>query len=404
MAVKSIVNKRKRQEFKPPLPKGKTPVHVLAEQKDLCTRLPNFRIKTLLHNEKIVHLSGPFSDEVPVPGENSLAYGTSISTYPSFPDNDLKQGDPICDSYRLQIHENGTLFVITDGCNWGERPREASNRAKDAFIAYLNIKISWSKTVRDIGNLLLNALAHAHHAVIHDKDDVWMAGTTTLLGGVIVEVDKKCSSDPGWVLVFISVGDCKTFVYSPKHRQVRDVTAGNRLNITDARDPGGRIGPYVRDGEPDLRNLSLLSFPLEEDDLVLVVSDGVHDNLDPQTLGKTPRDFGIENDNWKHVDQKLASDIKQKYECDTLSKIIEDSYNDDGSVTLEQVTQHLIKYCLETTENGRRFMELNPKAPLEHDYLKYPGKMDHTTCVTLRGGRSVSSKKKANIARGWPYE
>jgi hypothetical protein len=32
---------------------------------------------------------------------------------------------------------------------------------------------------------------------------------------------------------------------------------------------------------------------LSEGDLVFLVSDGVHDNLDPQTLGKKPNDCGL---------------------------------------------------------------------------------------------------------------
>ncbi len=40
---------------------------------------------------------------------------------------------------------------------------------------------------------------------------------------------------------------------------------------------------YVRAvGQPDLRNLVLYYQPLAENDLVFAVSDGVHDNLDPQ--------------------------------------------------------------------------------------------------------------------------
>lgn len=55
-----------------------------------------------------------------------------------------------------------------------------------------------------------------------------------------------------------------------------DVTAGNRGNLTDARDPGGRLGPQLRLGRPDLRNLSLVSFPLLDDDLIFAVTDGIH--------------------------------------------------------------------------------------------------------------------------------
>jgi hypothetical protein len=38
-------------------------------------------------------------------------------------------------------------------------------------------------------------------------------------------------------------------------KKVYDVTATNRNEVEDAKDPGGRIGPYIDQGNPDLRNL-----------------------------------------------------------------------------------------------------------------------------------------------------
>jgi len=37
-----------------------------------------------------------------------------------------------------------------------------------------------------------------------------------------------------------------------------------------------------RGGDADLRNLGLYMAPCEEGSLIIVVSDGVHDNLDPE--------------------------------------------------------------------------------------------------------------------------
>jgi hypothetical protein len=38
-------------------------------------------------------------------------------------------------------------------------------------------------------------------------------------------------------------------------------------------------------GHPDLRNLALFHITVREDDLLILLTDGVHDNLDPQQLG-----------------------------------------------------------------------------------------------------------------------
>lgn len=46
------------------------------------------------------------------------------------------------------------------------------------------------------------------------------------------------------------------------------------------RDPGGRLGPQISpDGEPDLRNFRVDCWMCDENDLIAIVSDGVHDNI-----------------------------------------------------------------------------------------------------------------------------
>ena len=87
---------------------------------------------------------------------------------------------------------------------------------------------------------------------------------------------------PRWCFIFISVGDCKAFLYSRRKVEehicfpfslkqtsvadklclnqkgtFQDITVGNRMEVNDPRDPGGRLGPYINDFDPDLRNLAL---------------------------------------------------------------------------------------------------------------------------------------------------
>jgi hypothetical protein len=76
----------------------------------------------------------------------------------------------------------------------------------------------------------------------------------------------------------ISIGDCKAYKYSTKSGRVEEITKGNRGN-QDAKDPGGRLGPTLEGGAPDLRNLKLYCVFCEEGDLIIAASDGVHDNF-----------------------------------------------------------------------------------------------------------------------------
>lgn len=52
---------------------------------------------------------------------------------------------------------------------------------------------------------------------------------------------------------------------------------------------------------------------------------------------------------------------------------------------MEQLSNAVIDHCLEETKASRKFMEENPVKPLPKNYAEYPGKMDHITCVCMRG-------------------
>jgi hypothetical protein len=67
-------------------------------------------------------------------------------------------------------------------------------------------------------------------------------------------------------------------LFSTKSGTFQEITKGNRGN-NDVRDPGGRLGPTLEGGAPDLRNLRLYNYFCDENDIVVIVSDGVHDNL-----------------------------------------------------------------------------------------------------------------------------
>lgn len=44
----------------------------------------------------------------------------------------------------------------------------------------------------------------------------------------------------------------------------------------------------------------------------------------------------------------------------------------------------LTNYCAALTLPSKEFMENNLTKKLSHDYRKYPGKLDHTTCLIFR--------------------
>jgi len=48
------------------------------------------------------------------------------------------------------------------------------------------------------------------------------------------------------------------------------------------------------------------------------------------------------------------------------------------------IAEKLISYSLNLTETSRNYMESNPGSPQPSDYKKFPGKVDHTTCIVIR--------------------
>jgi len=104
--------------------------------------LPLIKVKKLKKNPKVLNtITGPFDILFPLEIFEPLTCGRSISTYPHIPGKPARDGDPICDSYSIQILEDDVIIaLVCDGCNWGRRPMEASNIAKSSFVEYVKKK------------------------------------------------------------------------------------------------------------------------------------------------------------------------------------------------------------------------------------------------------------------------
>jgi serine/threonine protein phosphatase PrpC len=340
----------------------------------LYEELPNYKV-TSLRGSGVWKLDGDDYEELDLSTR-------SISTYPLLPGGE-KDGDPIADRLYVQRHENRALLAVADGCNWGKRPQMAAKNAVAALANYFTERQADIRDLHDAGHFLLRSFSEAHYSIVHGKEDIWEAGTTTLLGILVLELEQREAGDPRWGLLCGSVGDCKAFHVNMKTREILDITSGNRDNVKDSRDPGGRLGPYEGHGWPDLRNLRLYFSPAEENDIIVVVSDGVHDNLDPQTLGKFPSDINLPNKSWDELTGEGLHKAKALYMKNLLGELI---FNSD-TVTPASITENLMKHCWAVTSKSREFMEKHPNKKQPTDYVGFPGKMDHTTCISFVIGK-----------------
>lgn len=140
------------------------------------------------------------------------------------------------------------------------------------------------------------------------------------------------------------------------------------------------MGPYKDNGSPDVRNLRAYFELCREGDIIVAMTDGIHDNLDPKSLGKDPSDFGYPNNTWANLPVGIAEKIKQQFQADLLLQLL------DKCVTAKQVGDTLVEYCFRTTLGCREWMEQHPKEKQPADYKKFPGKLDHCTCVSMTVG------------------
>jgi len=264
----------------------------------------------------------------------------------------------------------------------------------------------------------LKGFSVAHHAIIARDNDNWDSGTATLLGGILLPVqfmeNEVGSVETQWGFMFGSVGDCKAFIWSPKKKKIKDITYGNRRNVLDPSYCGGRLGPYVNK-MPDLSNFKLYFQLCEENDILLLVSDGLHDNFDPQLLGLRPEDIGLNSERWEDIDLDVLVQSKNTYQEKFIEEVImynriltslnHSSENLPTSSSVEQIhspvyiAKQLVQFCKDITKKSRDYMQdpVHQDEQLPTEYSRFPGKMDHISCVCFRVGK-IPTKESRNIS------
>jgi hypothetical protein len=305
----------------------------------------------------------------------------SVSTYPlrKVANNGyVREGDPNADHFAVEIYPTRAIVCIADGCGWGQGPHLASLNATRTFVQYLKQNHHMIKNLRDAGLYLFNATNAANDEIVKHYDEY--PGTTTILGGILLQVQKN-NSNAQWAFVFINIGDCKVFRWISKSNQVIDLTGNNRLSL-NATDPGGRLGPA---DTLDVRNLSLSYTECDEQDIIFMVSDGVHDN-GPLLQGLSPNDIdkSLPND-WKDITPEKLCLLNTEW----ILNIIKSNNEKQQEITPTLITNKLVNYSLQTTKPSRDFLENkeNEHKRLPIDLKQFPGKMDHCTCLSIRVGK-----------------
>lgn len=343
---------------------------------------------------------GPLEDETEMDKYTSFAGGKVTSTYPFDKDRNLRMNDPIADHCGLVAWSNRMLAVVADGSGRGHKAQQAASRAVDTFLSDFVDPKTTPQDLRELATEMLRSLGHCHENIMAGAQNIWHSGTTTLLAAFLVEIEpSSMTNNQKWCVVCVNVGDGKAFLWNKTSKLVREVT--NKVVPDDPNDPGGRLGPYIYQGAPDLRDLSFSYAFCSEDEFVILCTDGVYDNFDPQRSGILPKDVpGLVGNSvagnslsdirpeqlkarWDQLDSSTACELRAACRIRTLEQIIDSG---DATPNARSLMRNIVNYCVRQTRSLREFCEQYPNQKLPNDVQQFPGSMDHLTCLAFQVG------------------
>lgn len=234
-------------------------------------------------------------------------------------------------------------MALADGCNWGEKPKEAARIATKQIAEHVEKHGSAIKNTMQAGEVLLHGFMVAHKNILdYNQSKKGRPANTTLMAVLILPLAKPVAQrnvEYTSVCVCCSVGDCTLLHFDSELNLFRKLFTdrGGRQHASNASDSGGFLGPS-KSQAPDIRNLALDFCLLRDSDCVVLMSDGVSDNLDPEMQGFLPSEIpgsSVSATSWK--DLEVATDLKNSYLVYLIPKLIS-LYNPPLSPSYANVT------------------------------------------------------------------
>lgn len=109
-------------------------------------------------------------------------------------------------------------------------------------------------------------------------------------------------------------------------------------------------------------------------------------------MGTKPRSIGLNYESWDEINKKGYDDLIEK----KIFMFIEDKINAllKHPVTPRSIVDNFLANSVNVTFNIRDFMQNNPGKRVADDHEKFPGKLDHTTCLAIRIGKKLHAQDK----------
>ncbi len=297
-----------------------------------------------------------------------------------------------CDAACASKEPTGAqVMTFCDGCGQEAAARVAAQIVSTQMQAHLEKSLASGQVtnLREVASKMCDGMRAAQKEM---KDN----GTTTFTQVAVVS---------GYAVILAN-GDSKTFVKRGDGTVV-DVTGGSRGNVNDASDPGGRIGKVGGEEEHDYRGLSCYVYKLQPGDQLLVCSDGIHDNFDPETVGvsiqEAARFCGGEwnlpaGALWENTDALLVGKLKQEYMEKKMGEVVGTS---DDATAIQKLQQHVADQTRGYKEATFRGEDVKIKS---HEEVH--GKPDHATGVamTYMGAKPAKAQTAEVFEPETPYE
>ncbi|KAL7714647.1 PPM-type phosphatase domain-containing protein [Entamoeba marina] len=298
--------------------------------------LPKYPILPIDTTVKSVHIH-QINDPYYISSISDSFAMSIISTYPIR--NYKKDGEPIADRCAIVRYKNCTVGIICDGCGWGKKAAIAAQSAIEECIHSIDQQLNKAKNIRDLGEILVMASSAAHTAII-EKSPSKLIDT----GATTIEITITIPSKNGSQSVILLIGDCHAMSYQKTTNTIYDICGKWRVN-SKTTSCGGRIGAAFG-SNPELLQVQLTYSQHCNEELLLLSTDGFHDNFDP------------------HITQKSLDK--------TLLPLLK------NTVTLADLIEQTLVHIIQNTEAER--IEIQNK-PQSRSRLDFHSKLDHTTIL-----------------------
>jgi hypothetical protein len=108
---------------------------------------------------------------------------------------------------------------------------------------------------------------------------------------------------------------------------------------------------------------------VDDEDVLIFVSDGVHDNFNPTLFNLAPGDVSESARHyrsWNEMPLDEASELLARWRQQELFKVCQ-----PVRANCTQLNAKIVQHCIDVTQPARKAMELNQKD------VPHAGKMDH---------------------------